>query len=132
MEDIGTMLNEEYQRTLEAVSQAVTGTEEAKWQLQKLCELHKQRMSEKEAEDSVYIHYEELQIKKKELEMKEAVVKEGKTDRIVKIALDSAAILVPAIFSGYWMAKGLTFEKDGTFTSRSASWLSSHIRLFRK
>ena len=36
------MLDEEYERTLAEVSKAKTGSDEAKWALQKLAEFHKQ------------------------------------------------------------------------------------------
>lgn len=129
---IAMMLDEEYEKTLEAVSQAQTGSEEAKWQLQKLGELHKQRMNEAKLLDDGILQDEELKLKKREALMKEEQMKESKKDRIVKIVLDGAAILVPVTVSSYWMAKGLKFEQNGTFTSRTGQWLSSHLRLFKK
>ena len=45
-ETMKRMLEEEYQKTLEEVSQATAGSDEAKWRLQKLTELHKQMMEE--------------------------------------------------------------------------------------
>lgn len=129
---IAMMLDEEYEKTLEAVSQAQTGSEEAKWQLQKLGELHKQRMNEAKLLDDGILQDEELKLKKREASMKEEQMKESKKDRIIKIMLDGAAILVPVTVSSYWMAKGLKFEQNGTFTSRTGQWLSSHLRLFKK
>lgn len=129
---IAMMLDEEYGKTLEAVSQARTGSEEAKWQLQKLIELHKQRMNEVKLLDDGILRDEELKLKKREASMKEEQMKESKKDRIIKIMLDGAAILVPVTVSSYWMAKGLKFEQNGTFTSRTGQWLSSHLRLFKK
>lgn len=64
--------------------------------------------------------------------MKEEQMKESKKDRVIKIVLDGAAILVPVAVSSYWMAKGLKFEQNGTFTSRTGQWLSNHLRLFKK
>ena len=129
---IVSMLDEEYERTLEAVSRAQTGDEEAKWQLQKLSELHKQRMNEQKAADDAYQQMEELSVKKAELQLKEEQAKEGKKDRIIRIVMDGAAILIPVSVSSYWMAKGLKFESTGTFTSRTGQWLSNHLRLFKK
>ena len=125
MDKMREMLDRAYADTLQAVADARNGSEEAKWQLQKLSELHKQRMSVKQSEDETYARYEELR-------MKEEQLKDGKKDRIIKIVLDGAGIIVPVAVSSYWMAKGLTFEEKGTFTSRTGQWLSSHLRLFRK
>lgn len=132
MEDIATMLDREYEEALKAVSIATTGSEEAKWQLQKLNDLHKQRMNEMEASQKACQHSDELYYKEKELQLKEAQMKDGKKDRIIKIVLDGAAILIPVTVSSYWMAKGLKFEENGTFTSRTGQWLSNHLRLFKK
>lgn len=132
MEDIATMLDREYEETLKAVSNATTGSEEAKWQLQKLNELHKQRMNEIEANQKACQRSDDLYYKEKELQLKEAQMKDDKKDRIVKIVLDGAAILIPVTVSSYWMAKGLKFEENGTFTSRTGQWLSNHLRLFKK
>lgn len=125
MDDMKKMLDQAYADTLQAVAEARTSSEEAKWQLQKLSELHKQRMNEKQSDDESYVRFEELRIKEEQQ-------KDGKKDRIIKIVLDGAGIIVPVAVSSYWMAKGLTFEEKGTFTSRTGQWLSSHLRLFRK
>lgn len=132
MEDIATMLDREYEETLKAVSIARTGSEEAKWQLQKLNDLHKQRMNEIETIQKACRHSDDLYCKEKELQLKEAQMKDSKKDRIIKIVLDGLAILVPVTVSSYWMAKGLKFEENGTFTSRTGQWLSNHLRLFKK
>ena len=47
-------LDEENTKTLKEVSLARTGSEEAKWALQKLTELHKQMMEETQASDKGY------------------------------------------------------------------------------
>lgn len=125
MDDIETMLDTEYRTTLEAVAHATTGTEEAKWNLQKLVELHKQRMNEKQASNEAYVRYEEIRMKKRQQ-------KDAKIDRIIKVALEGSAILVPVFASAIWMSKGLRFEETGSITSRVPSWVSTHMRLFKK
>lgn len=129
---IATMLDAEYERTLKELSEVKAGSEEAKWKLQKLSELHKERMNEQKALDEAYVQVEELSIKKSEISLKERQLKDGKKDRIIKIVLDGAAILIPVTVSSYWMAKGLTFEEKGTFTSRTTQWISNHFRMFKK
>lgn len=121
MDEMKEMLDRAYTDTLQAVADARNGSEEAKWQLQKLTELHKQRMSVKQSEDESCARYEELRLKEEQL-------KDSKKDRIIKVVLDGAGIVA----SSYWLAKGLAFEEKGTFTSRTGQWLSSHLRLFKK
>lgn len=125
MEDIKRMLDDEYVRTLEAVSLAEAGSDEGVAQLKKLTELHRQRMEEVKAAESLRIQQEELKLKKTQAQ-------EAKKDRIIKIVVDGVSILLPVAVSSYWMAKGLQFEKTGSFTSRTGTWLSNHLRLFKK
>lgn len=123
--EIRELLDKEYTETLKAVSKAAKGTEEAKWELQKLTELHKQRMNEEQTD-------REFEIKNQEIEIKNRQIKEGKADRIIKVIVDGMAIAVPCVASSYWMAKGLKFEETGSFTSRVGNWVSSHFRMFKK
>lgn len=125
MEDLSKMLDQEYEETLRAINLAQAGSEEAKWQLQKLSELHKQRMNEIQTASDYLVRTEELR-------MKEEQLKDGKKDRIVRYVIDGAAILVPVTVSSFWMAKGLKFETTGSFTSRTGQWLSNHMRLFKR
>lgn len=125
MDKIVEMLDREYESTLQAVSQATTGSEEAKWQLQKLSELYKQRLGAEQAGT-------ELDLRTQELELKRIQVEEGKKDRIVKIMLEGISVLIPAGVSCFWMAKGLKFEETGAFTSRTCQWIGNHLRLFKK
>ena len=129
---ISVMLDDEYKETLQELSKAKPGSDEAKWQLQKLSELHKQRMNEEKTFNDVYVQSNEVSLKMKESEMKREQMEDGKKDRWHRNVLDWAAILVPAGCSCYWMAKGLKFEETGTFTSRVGQWLSNHLRLFKK
>lgn len=110
-EEISKMLDEEYQATLTEVSLAKSGTEEAKWQLEKLNALHKQRMDEQ----------------KTILERKDS-----KKNRVVKIVMDGLATLIPVGASCFWMSKGMEFENKGTYTSRTLKWVNDHLRFFKK
>ncbi len=129
---IQRMLEEEYQKTLEDVSKAQTGSDEAKWQLQKLVELHKQMMDEVEADNKCYIDNTRLEMEREESQLKKEQAKEAHIATIVKVAMDGMAIVLPIWASWIWMARGLQFEKTGTFTSRTGNWMSNHLRLFKK
>lgn len=126
------MLDEEYERTLESVSRAATGTEEAKWGLQKLTELHKQMMDEELTEHKCAVEYEKLENERKEIDMKAQQAKEGKALTIAKLVIDGAAIVLPVWASWVWMGRGLQFEKTGTFTTRTGNWLGGNLRVFKK
>ena len=84
-------LDEEYTKTLEEVSLARTGSEEAKWALQKLTELHKQMMEETQASDKGYIELQKLHLEERETQLKEQQAKEGRVWNIMKIVIDGVA-----------------------------------------
>lgn len=123
--NIREMLDNEYADTLKAMKDAQAGSEEAKWQLQKLTELHKQRMNEEQTDRDTVVKYDELTLKRTQ-------ISEGKKDRWAKIALEGMIIFVPCVTSSYWMGKGLKFEETGSFTSRVGNWVSGNMRLFKK
>lgn len=128
MDEIKTMLKEECKTTLQAVKEAKAGSEEAKWQLEKLDALHKHLMTEQQFES-------ESAVKERELRIKEQQLKDGKKDRIIKIGGDALALAVIPLselaLKNYWMGKSLKFEETGTFTDRSGQWVSGFTRLFK-
>lgn len=129
---IKELLEEEYQKTMKEVSLAQIGTDEAKWALQKLTELHKQIMDETNTDNKSFMDMQKLSLEEKEVALKEEQAKKDKVLSIIKIAVDGVAIVLPIWASWTWMARGLQFEKTGTFTSRTGSWMSNHLRLFKK
>lgn len=126
------MLDEEYERTLAEVSQAKTGSDEAKWALQKLAELHKQMAEDRMNDNKCCVEMQKVALEEREALLKEQQAKEGKLLTVVKIVIDGMAIVLPVWASWIWMSRGLQFEKTGTFTSRTGNWMSNHLRLFKK
>lgn len=126
------MLEEEYERTLAEVSQAKTGSDEAKWALQKLAEFHKQMAEDRMNDNKCCVEMQKVALEERETLFKEQQAKEGKLLNVVKIVIDGVAIVLPIWASWIWMSRGLQFEKTGTFTSRTGNWMSNHLRLFKK
>ena len=131
-ETIDRMLKEEYERTLEEVSAAKTGSDEAKWALQKLTELHKQMAEDRMNDNKCCIETQKIALGEREAALKEQQAKEGRLWNVIKIVIDGVAIVLPVWASWVWMSRGLQFEKTGTFTSRTGNWMSNHLRLFKK
>lgn len=126
------MLDEAYERTLAEVSQAKTGSDEAKWALQKLAEFHKQMAEDRMNDNKCCVEMQKVALEEREALLKEQQAKEGKLLTVVKIVIDGMAIVLPVWASWIWMSRGLQFEKTGTFTSRTGNWMSNHLRLFKK
>lgn len=55
-------------------------------------------------------------------------LKESKKDRIVRICLEGASIVLPLIGYGVWMYKGFKFETEGTFTSKTFANLQKFFK----
>ena len=126
------MLEEEYERTLAEVSQAKTGSDEAKWALQKLAEFHKQMAEDRMNDNKCCVEMQKVALEEREALLKDQQAKEGKLLTVVKMVIDGMAIVLPVWASWIWMSRGLQFEKTGTFTSRTGNWMSNHLRLFKK
>ena len=63
-----------------------------------------------------------------EQEKNETDSKDQKKFRIIGYALEGVGIVLPLVFYGKWMKKGLKFEETGTFTSTTFKDL---IRFFK-
>lgn len=122
---IEKLLEQEYRRTLEGLVNATSETDTATWELKKLSELGKQYqlISQTNAE---------VASKKEETVLKTKQAKESRFEKWATVIINSAAVLVPAVLSSYWMGKGLHFEETGAFTSKTGNWISGITRLFRK
>ena len=149
------MLEAEIQKTLEEVSKAKTGSKESLDAMDKLNRLYTQHIKETEAtlkdrevsdrayHDTMELEQrkaeadaklqqalQELSVKKDELAVKEEELKEAKRGRRWRTALDILGIGLPAAVTCYWMKRGLEFEESGKlYSSRTAQWLSQHLRL---
>jgi hypothetical protein len=143
MDEMITMLDEEYKKTLREVSEAKLDSEESRWALTKLNELHEQRINELNAMSEFKTKERKLRInelnamnesktKERELRIKEMQLNDGKKDRLIKVVFDALGLAVPLGFSSYWMAKGLKFEESGSFTSRTGQWIRNNLNLFKK
>jgi hypothetical protein len=67
-------------------------------------------------------------LRKKELNISAKKDVELRSDRIIKILIDGATIIVPVIFYNVWMKKGFEFEETGTFTSNTFKNLISKFK----
>lgn len=70
----------------------------------------------------------DLQIKEQELRLGSKHDSELRIDRILKVCIDGATIMVPIIFYGQWMKKGFIFEETGTITSSTFKNLISKFK----
>ena len=57
---------------------------------------------------------------------------ENTLDRYAKIGIAAAELVLPLMFYGVWMSRGLRFEETGTFTSQTFKNLFNRFKPTRK
>lgn len=67
-------------------------------------------------------------LKEKEIKIDIDRNKEARVDRLIKICIDGATIMIPIFFYGKWMKRGFIFEETGTFTSSTFKNLFSKFK----
>ena len=74
---------------------------------------------------------ESLKLKSKELAQE--IVQDTMNDKVklIDLGVQAAGIILPIIFYGSWVKKGLEFEKEGTFTSTTFKGLISKLKIMK-
>ena len=74
---------------------------------------------------------ESLKLKSKELAQE--IVRDTMNDKVklIDLGVQAAGIILPIIFYGSWVNKGLEFEKEGTFTSTTFKGLISKLKIMK-
>ena len=74
---------------------------------------------------------ESFKIKSKELAQE--IVRDTMNDKVklIDLGVQAAGIILPIIFYGSWVKKGLEFEKEGTFTSTTFKSLISKLKIMK-
>ena len=74
---------------------------------------------------------ESLKLKSKELAQE--IIRDTMNDKVklIDIGVQAAGIILPIMFYGSWMKKGLEFEKSGTFTSNTFKSLISKFKFMK-
>jgi len=122
---IEDLLREEIENQIEELSTLQSGSEEKLRATKGLTELYKLKIDEdkacNDAEDKVKSRI-------RDAGMNEIQHMEQKKERYTKIGIAAAELIIPLIFYGVWMNKGLQFEKEGTFTSTTFRGLFNRFR----
>ena len=74
---------------------------------------------------------ESLKFKSKELAQE--IIRDTMNDKVklIDLGVQAAGIILPIIFYGSWVKKGLEFEKEGTFTSTTFKSLISKLKIMK-
>lgn len=74
---------------------------------------------------------ESLKLKSKELAQE--IIRDTMNDKVklIDLGVQAAGIILPIMFYGSWIKKGLEFEKNGTFTSNTFKSLISKFKFMK-
>ena len=154
MAEIKSLLDEVIQAEIAYVGSLSPEDEKKSKAIQHLADLHKLRIDEikaktdadekrlRRAMDSKQ-HRAELTLKERQADGDEAAraneeqfkqhqLNDQVLDRYVKIGVATAELVLPLVFYGVWMKRGLKFEETGTFTSQTFKNLFNRFKPTRK
>lgn len=115
---IRQLLIEEMKNQLKGLSSLAIGDENRSKAIDDAVKMHQMILEEEKQVDEVDIHKGELNHS----------WNEQKKERYLKIGITAAEIVLPLIFYGFWMCKGLKFEETGSFTSATFKGLINRFR----
>lgn len=154
MAEIKSLLDEVIEAEIAYVGSLSPEDEKKSKAIQHLADLHKLRIDEikaktdadekrlRRAMDSKQ-HRAELTLKERqadgdeaaranEEQLKQHQLNDQVTDRYVRIGVATAELVLPLVFYGVWMSRGLKFEETGTFTSQTFKNLFNRFKPTRK
>ena len=154
MAEIKSLLDEVIEAEIAYVGSLSPEDEKKSKAIQHLADLHKLRSDEikaktdadekrlRRAMDSKQ-HRAELTLKERQADGDEAAraneeqfkqhqLNDQVLDRYVKIGVATAELVLPLVFYGVWMKRGLKFEETGTFTSQTFKNLFNRFKPTRK
>lgn len=154
MAEIKSLLDEVIEAEIAYVGSLSPEDEKKSKAIQHLADLHKLRIDEikaktdadekrlRRAMDSKQ-HRAELTLKERQADGDEAAraneeqfkqhqLNDQVLDRYVKIGVATAELVLPLVFYGVWMKRGLKFEETGTFTSQTFKNLFNRFKPTKK
>ena len=140
MAEIKKLLDEVIESELTNLSSLSSDDEKKSEAIKNLTALHKLRIDEIKASKQ---HRAELTLKERqadgdeaaranEEQLKQHQLNDQVIDRYVRIGVATAELVLPLVFYGVWMSRGLKFEETGTFTSQTFKNLFNRFKPTRK
>ena len=153
-EEIKSLLDEAIEVEIDHLKSLSSDDEKKSKAIQNLTALHKLRIEEikvktdadekrlRRTMDSKQ-HRAELNLKERQVDgdetaraneeqLKQHQLNDQAIDRYVKIGVATAELVLPLVFYGIWMKRGLKFEETGTFTSQTFKNLFNRFKPTKK
>lgn len=121
MSEIQKLLDEEIVQRLKGLNGLESGSKEIGAAIEDVEHLFKMRVEERKLSN-------ELESNAREERDKLVENAARAKDRYIRFGLDVAGLILPLMFYGIWMTKGLKFEETGTFTSTTFRTLFNRFK----
>ena len=135
-DEIKKELEKEILKEIQDLSALESGSKEKDSAIENLATLYKLNIEEvkieHEAMEKAFDRGSADETSVRDLELKQQMLDESIKDRYFKLGLDVAGLIVPIIFYGIWMGRGLKFEETGTFTSTTFRGLFNRFKPTQK
>ena len=135
-DEIKKELEKEILKEIQDLSTLESGSKEKGSAIENLATLYKLNIEElkieHEAMEKAFDRGSADETSARDLKLKQQMLDESIKDRYFKLGLDVAGLIVPIIFYGIWMGRGLKFEETGTFTSMTFRGLFNRFKPTQK
>lgn len=135
MAEIKKLLNDAIETEIKNLNSASDKDEKSEV-IKNLAALHKLRIEEIKTETEIEEKSERRAMDKavhdEDATLKAFQLDENTLDRYAKIGIAAAELVLPLMFYGVWMRRGLRFEETGTFTSQTFKNLFNRFKPTRK
>lgn len=135
-DEIKKELEKEILKEIQDLSALESGSKEKDSAIENLATLYKLNIEEvkieHEAMEKAFDRRSADETSARDLKLKQQMFDESIKDRYFKLGLDVAGLIVPIIFYGIWMGRGLKFEETGTFTSTTFRGLFNRFKPTQK
>ena len=135
-DEIKKELEKEILKEIQDLSALESGSKEKDSAIENLATLYKLNIEEvkieHEAMEKAFDRGSADETSVRDLELKQRTLDESIKDRYFKLGLDVAGLIVPIIFYGIWMGRGLKFEETGTYTSTTFRGLFNRFKPTQK
>jgi hypothetical protein len=129
MAEIKELLDDVIEREIENLNSEQFDTEKKTEVIKNLAALHKLRIDEIKTKAEIE---ERAERRIDDAALKAFQLDENALDRYAKIGIAAAELVLPLMFYGVWMKRGLRFEETGTFTSQTFKNLFNRFKPTRK
>lgn len=135
-EEIRDLLEEEIKAQIESLGSLKSGSQEKSRAVTDLMQVYKLKIEEDkielESNDKQRRMENEEVDHERDWKLKSNQLDEQVKDRYFRLASSAAQVILPLLFYGVWMKKGLKFEETGTFTSQTFRGLINCFRPGKK